>query len=65
MPLLSFPKGKWNWVQDVKLVYWNAKQASPYNNLKGKFLSVGSRYAAGQFPSMPGGPDMPTVPERV
>jgi hypothetical protein len=66
-PTLSFPKGSWNWVQDVKLVYWNKAQPSPYNALKGKYFSVGgTRYGgASRFPSMPNGPDMPLVPERT
>jgi len=65
MPTLSFPAGSWNWVQDVKLVWWNTNQNSPYNNAKGRYFSVGNRYGPGQFPVMPGGPDVPTVPQRV
>ena len=65
MPTLAFPRGSWNWAQDAKLVYWNKNQPSPYNNLKGKYISVGNRYSLGSFPAMPGGPAIPTVPERV
>lgn len=65
LPLLAFPKGGWNWVQDVKLVWWNKAQLSPFNNLKGRYTSIGgSRYTLGQFPSMPDGPDAPPPSAR-
>ena len=64
LPLLSFPKGTWNWVQDVKLVWWNKHQPSPFNNLKGRYTPIGGRYTLGQMPSMPNGPDAPVVADR-
>jgi hypothetical protein len=64
LPLLSFPKGTWNWVQDVKLVWWNKNQTSPFNNAKGRFTSIGTRYTLGQIPSSPNGPEAPVVADR-
>ncbi|MDQ1438687.1 MAG: hypothetical protein QOK43_2316 [Acidimicrobiaceae bacterium] len=64
-PLLAFPKGSWNWVQDARVVYWNKSKASPYNQVKGAYVNMGgSRYSIGSFPAMPNGPDAPPATER-
>lgn len=65
LPLLHFPTAStWNWVQDVKFVWWNKVQPSPYNGLKGRYIQVGNRHTLGSFPIMPGGPDAPLPQDR-
>lgn len=63
--LLRFVQGSYNWSQDVRLSYWNKNKPSPYNGVKGAYVNIGPRYLPGSFPSMPAGPDAPTVPNRV
>lgn len=64
-PTLRFVQGSYNWAQDVRAIWWNKNRVSPYNNVKGAYVNMGTRYTPGTIPSMPGGPDAPTVPNRV
>jgi hypothetical protein len=64
-PLLAFGSGNYQWVQDVRLLYWNQNRKSPYNGKDGMFMTVGgTRYSEGTFANMPSGPDVPIPAER-
>jgi hypothetical protein len=59
--LLGFAPGDWQWIQDNRVVYWDANAPSPYNGQAGTFCSIeGSRFDLGQFPSEPSGPPIPS-----
>jgi hypothetical protein len=60
MPLRGFHNNDWCWTQDVRVLYWDANKASPYNGQKGTFVSIeGRRFDLGQFPTL----NQPPAPE--
>ena len=60
-PLLSYSSGNWGWYQDVRVVYWDKNQKSPYNNQPGTYIQIeGSRFNLGQFPVLRDGPPIPS-----
>lgn len=56
----AFPEGDFTAPQDARMVYWDPKATSLYNNLTGAYLDDGKRYPAGQFPPGP----LPFTPGR-
>ncbi len=53
MPPAASPQGNYSWTQDVRIAYFNKNAVSPYNNKKGKWISIeGNRFGVGQFPKL-------------
>ncbi|HMC41873.1 MAG TPA: hypothetical protein VKI20_02605 [Acidimicrobiales bacterium] len=68
VPQLGFQKGDWNWIQDARVVYWDKKKTSGYNNKPGAYVQIeGARYnyELGPYPKMDNGPDLPPTGQRT
>jgi hypothetical protein len=58
--LLQVSPNNWDWIQDVRVVYWDKHAKSSYNGQPGTYVQIqGPRYPLGQFPTAPNGPDIP------
>lgn len=56
---VGFASGDYSWIQDAEVVYWDQNRPSPYNGVKGTYVTLeGGRYLPGQFPSGP----LPAIP---
>jgi hypothetical protein len=59
-PLLAFGAGDWQWVQDMRVVYWDKHATSRYDGKAGTYVQIeGRRFDLGQFPVFRGGPPIP------
>jgi len=46
----GFPSGQYAWGQDMRMVYWNKHAKSPYNDVAGSYINIGStRHNLGQY----------------
>ena len=58
--LLAFGPNNYFWIQDARIVYWDKKKPSSYNNKPGTYVQIqGDRVTLGRYKSMPNGPEMP------
>jgi hypothetical protein len=49
--LRQFTRGSYGWTKDTRVIYFNKKAKSPYNNAPGKYIPIeGRRFDLGQFP---------------
>lgn len=65
-PLLQFSSGNWQWIQTVRLAYWDHWRQSGYNGVKGTWVNAGGQtyYSINGLPSAPGGPAIPPPGQR-
>jgi hypothetical protein len=63
--LRQFTKGNWCWIQDVRVMYFNKHQQSPYNKASGTYVSIeGRRFNLGQFPTLKQPPAPPPAERK-
>jgi len=65
-PLLQFSTGNWQWIQTVRLAYWDHWRKSSYNGAKGSWVNVNGQtyYPRTGLPETPSGPSIPPPGQR-
>jgi hypothetical protein len=65
-PLLQFGPGNWQWIQSVRMAWWDHWRTSSYNGVKGSWVTFGNQtfYPYNGTPSYPNGPPIPAVSQR-